>query len=227
MFILDLLFPKSCFGCGRLGSYVCKTCEGMLSPSVWDICFYCQKPSFLGFTHPACKKPYGVDQFVFLYRYNTYLKKIIKGIKYRLVTQATREFYLLMCKEIVRKKIKIIHLWKEGDYILNPIPLSVKRQRKRGFNQSLLFGSMFSSHFGLSLVECFERVKDTIPQAQLEAKKRKSNIGGVFYIKEKVVEKNIILFDDVVTTGSTVKEAAEVLKKAGVKKVSVFSIAKG
>ena len=96
MTITDLLFPRRCFGCGYMGVYICPTCVKRLSVVNFQECFYCRKKSLYGFTHPACKRKNGIDGYIHLFYYNNTLKKIIKGIKYSLVTSAKRDLYYLI-----------------------------------------------------------------------------------------------------------------------------------
>ena len=99
----DLLFPKFCLSCGFLGSYVCLSCEKKLVPITNDICLYCGKNSYLGLTHPACKKNYGIDGVLSMFHYNPTLKAIIKNIKYRGVYDACTEFFQLIHPSHIHK----------------------------------------------------------------------------------------------------------------------------
>ena len=74
MGILDLIFPKTCLGCGREGQYICPNCLAkvlLLKPA----CPYCEKPSIDGFTHIRCKKKYGLDGLTSIYRFEGVIKK--------------------------------------------------------------------------------------------------------------------------------------------------------
>ncbi len=103
------------------------------------------------------------------------------------------------------------------DAIIIPIPLSKKRERERGFNQSLLIAKQFGKIFGADVRDdILVRVHNKKPQSETEnAAERKQNIIGVFAVRRKPPEK-IILVDDVVTTGSTFREASRVLLESGV-----------
>jgi ComF family protein len=109
--------------------------------------------------------------------------------------------------------------------ILVPIPLHKFRKNWRGFNQSELIGKYLSAAMGWDYLEdLLIRSKYKTPQTVLKIGDRKKNIKGVFTLNPKykrhIAEyQNLILFDDVYTTGSTMKEAASVVKKAGVEKV--------
>jgi len=228
MFLTDLLFPKFCLGCGYIGVYLCLSCQNKLKPIEQDVCLYCKKPSFFGLTHPSCQKKLNIDGLLTLYYYSPILKKIIKNIKYRLAVQVWQEFYRVIKSEAIKK----IGFYKKlsFDFIIQPIPLTINKYNERGFNQAKIISVFFQKFINYPIVNLLARKKETLAQAQLESlKKRYQNVRGVFQVIDKkyLNDKKVILVDDVVTTGSTVKEAARVLKEAGAKKVFVLALAKG
>ena len=183
----------------------------------------------MGLTHPGCKRKNGVDGCIFIYKYNNYLKVIIKTLKYKLVRDG---FDRLMSISLLLARTKIAPLIKARNIspTLSPIPLHKYRINQRGFNQSEIICSYISKHLRLDSKEYLIRSKKTKIQAMLNSKKlRYKNLKGAFKIKlnMNIIGKNIILIDDVVTTGSTVKEAASVLKRNKALNVFVFALAKG
>ncbi len=116
--------------------------------------------------------------------------------------------------------------------LLIPIPSSHRRFKERGYNQTELLCEAISSFDNMNLFEykknILMRIKETSPQTKtLTKKEREQNPVGSFGIKkpEEVVKRTVVLIDDVLTTGSTLKEAVRVLKKARAKDVFVFTIA--
>ena len=121
--------------------------------------------------------------------------------------------------------------------ILIPIPLSWKRRRGRGYNQAELIAEKLieldTKHENFTLEKgILIKIKNTENQAHIEDRReRLNNIIGSFSIKnnegnmQKIKNRNIILIDDVVTTGATLEEAKKVLRQAGVKKIIAFTIA--
>jgi ComF family protein len=110
-----------------------------------------------------------------------------------------------------------------------PIPLHRKKLKERGFNQAELLARVIATHFGLKLVKNnLQRVKATKSQTSLSKKKRIENIKGAFQFrnKGKFQAKKILLVDDVYTTGTTVREAARVLKKAKARETYIFTLAR-
>ena len=116
--------------------------------------------------------------------------------------------------------------------LLIPIPLAPKRLRERGFNQALLICEKLVKLDGGINFQLEKNVlikpKDTEHQVRIEDRsKRLKNIIGSFLVKnsEKIKNRNIILIDDVVTTGATLSEARKMLKQAGAKKIIAFTVA--
>jgi len=108
-----------------------------------------------------------------------------------------------------------------------PVPLHKKRLRQRGFNQSIELARPVAKKTGLTLLlNHVVRVRETEAQTGLDAKQRRKNIRGAFECVKAMPYEYVAILDDVVTTGSTVNELARVLKKAGVKRVDVWSIAR-
>lgn len=231
MSFVDLIFPKFCLNCHFPGAYICLKCQKYLWHPKYSRCFFCHKASLFGLTHQGCLKKFNIDSVNFIYYYNNVLKKIIKATKYRLATQVWKEFTHIINPDLFSglafyKKLS-------GKIYFQPIPLSAKKLKERGFNQALLVTRFFQKFFKFPIADFLVRTKETKSQAELKTRKeRYNNLRGAFKINlfshsEFIKESRIILIDDVITTGSTVKEAAKVLKKAGAKKVYVLALAKG
>ena len=108
-----------------------------------------------------------------------------------------------------------------------PVPLHPKKQRARGYNQSLLLAQHFCKQTGLALgPDWVKRHKDTLPQAQLNRRERLENMSGAFVALPLVKGKRILLIDDVATTGATLEGCAVALKQAGAKQVMAFTLAR-
>ena len=112
---------------------------------------------------------------------------------------------------------------------MQPIPLYPGRLATRGFNQAKIISQFFNQFLQFPISEYLLRKKDTFSQAQLKTNKdRYKNVQGAFEISSQdISDKNFILIDDVVTTGSTLKEAARTLKRSGAGRVFAITLAKG
>jgi ComF family protein len=110
--------------------------------------------------------------------------------------------------------------------LLAPVPLHPKRLKHRGFNQALLLAQSFSQ--APVAREAVVRTRHTQPQVGLKPKERQDNVKGAFAVSdpELVKGKNVLLIDDLFTTGSTVKECSRVLLKAGAFQVEVLTVAR-
>jgi len=112
--------------------------------------------------------------------------------------------------------------------VIIPIPLFVSRLRERGYNQSRLLAQEISQKYRISLsADNLTRIRNTEHQTLLSEKERWTNIVGAFRIKDpaKFFGKNILIIDDLLTTGATASEAALTLKNAGTKTVGILTLA--
>lgn len=124
----------------------------------------------------------------------------------------------------------IISIDMPGADMVIPVPLHANRLRQRGYNQSALLAKGISNYLNAAFSpESLVKVRDTLPQVGLRYHERIRNMKGAFTIREKkpVTGKNIILVDDVVTTGSTIRECARILKQAGAGRIYAISLAHG
>lgn len=226
MSILDVIFPKFCLGCGFLGQYLCQNCQKKLKYLDKDTCFYCKKNSYFGLTHPKCLRKNGLDGNLSIFYYNSFFKKILKNIKYRLVLDVWKELKITTPP----KKIEKIFLFKKlkKAFFIQPVPLHENKLKERGFNQAQLIADYFNNYLDLPMIDVLTRKKNTSSQAQTKTRQlRRRNLIGAFVAKKEAKNKNIILIDDVITSGATIKEAARALKKAGAQQVFSLTLAKG
>ena len=125
--------------------------------------------------------------------------------------------------EIMIDKLSIENI--NFDYILY-VPLHKKRERKRGFNQSKIIASQLGKELGIEVLDILERSKNTRRLFELDEKERKKELKNVFKISkdiENYTNKNILLIDDIFTTGSTVNEISKLLKLNGINEVYIFT----
>lgn len=230
MALVDLLFPKFCLNCHLPGVYICPSCQKQLKYYDRSDCFFCKKSSLNNLTHAFCLKKFNIDGVIPIFHYNPLMRKIIKNIKYRLAYEIWKEFTGI----IDPKAIKHLAFYSRisGKTYLQPIPLSVEKIKSRGFNQVLLITKYFNKVINTPVSDFLFRTKDTLSQAELKTRKaRYNNLRGAFKINSKyrlsINNARVILIDDIITTGSTVQEAAKILKKSGAEKVYVLALAKG
>jgi ComF family protein len=222
MSILDLIFPKTCLECGKEGKYLCGNCL-VKAKILRPVCPYCEKPSIDGFTHTKCRKKYGLDGLTSVWDYEGIIKKAILALKYKYATEVGGELNIRMAEWLNGHRELI-----PNSSVLIPIPLHWHKENVRGFNQSIEIGKSVALEMGWKFIpDLLIKKKSTTPQATLSVEERKQNLKDVFALDSRSqIPDSVILFDDVFTTGSTLKEAAKVLKKAGVEKVWALTIAR-
>lgn len=223
--ILDLLFPKWCLVCKQIGSYLCQRCSYKLEYVKIDGCMYCDKISAYGVTHENCRRKHGLDGVQSFLYYSPEMKEIMKELKYNQVRDAYHEIFWSLDPGIVAK-IAFYHRFLPDVYI-QPLPLHNRRLKARGFNQAELFAMYISRVSGMPLINTVQRKKDNPQQARQKSKwLRYLNTNRAFEVTapEVIQGKTIVIFDDVITSGTTVKEVARVLKKAGAKHVFALSL---
>jgi len=223
--LLHPFFSPFCVGCGYVGLYICPSCEKKLKTTKSPRCFYCRKKSLLGLTHPQCKKKYGVDGFVSTYEYNALFKRIIHTVKYAGAYKVLEDLFRIPTPSIIEVFVRWNRL---APFVIQPVPLHAQKEKKRGFNQSDHISRFCSYVTKQKILSLLQRQKDTVSQASLkDVNKRRSNMSGAFLVSQTNLPKNVLLVDDVVTTGSTVKECTKTLKMGGVQTVFVMSLAQG
>ncbi|OGM10785.1 hypothetical protein A2Z22_02770 [Candidatus Woesebacteria bacterium RBG_16_34_12] len=215
MKIIDFLFPKSCLTCGKSGSYICSSCiKKVGSPK--PICCVCERPSVDFMTHSKCKKKLTLDAIVSVFRYEGVIRKAIIKLKYSFAKEIANDLAKCTIDKIVNN-----HLILPQKAILIPIPLFWYRENWRGFNQVEEVGKLLTGKLGWVFnTNILIRKSFRQPQTELKGDKRRENIRGVFSFNKNCTpivscHKSIVLFDDVLTTGSTMKEAGKVLKRNG------------
>lgn len=217
---LSLIFPRKCVNCSKEGKYLCEACLEW-SKSQWLLCPYCKRPTPTGKTHEACRVAFGLDGLIAVYRYKGIIRKAIGVLKYRFVTDIVSE----LSQALGRNIVGVMYLETP---ILVPIPLSRKRKNWRGFNQAEEIGKLIVKRLKWEYEpKLLIRTKHTKPQVGLTKEERLRNICGEFAVNNDILaskedfkdQKTLVVFDDVWTSGATIKEACKELKKAGFKKV--------
>jgi len=208
---LDLFFPKKCLGCGKSDTYLCTDCFKQIQIT------------------PIVERPKDVylDRIISATNYaNPLIRELIKSFKYYYVQELSEPLSQLLIRVLENFDTS----FKIFNFIIIPIPLHEHRLRYRGFNQAELLAKQVANHFNLPIrTNILKRIVPTGPQANIkDINKRKNNIKDVFNIIPNAVEgKNILLIDDVCTTGATLVEAARILKSNGAKEIWALVVAKG
>jgi len=235
-FILDILFPPICLNCkGGLtrNEYLCDTCYNSIRLNTSLFCPVCrlrlaENKKICGHTKyllgaAGNYNDMAIRNLIHYFKYNSFenLTPILGEILLK---------YIKNCLPAGRHdKLKI------ENFVIVPIPLHRVKERQRGFNQSKLLAEYIAQKISapqnLKIVDALKRIKNTKPQAQCKNNEsRTENIKDCFKIKDLAIEsiknKNILLIDDVFTTGSTINEAVKILKQNGCRKIIALVVAK-
>jgi len=183
----------------------------------------CERAAIDGKTHPGCQTRYSLDGLTSLYRYDGPVKSAIKRLKYKPYLAALVDILLLSILSSIESKRD-----EFTTFTVVPVPLHPQRQRERGFNQAALVGKALATQLSLPFQEkVLKRTRYTKAQVLLAEKERRKNLAGAFAIVPSIpVSPNILLVDDVWTTGSTMRICANVLKRAGAKNVWALTVAR-
>lgn len=198
----------------------CAECEEDMLSNI-PRCPICARSGFYRKACGVCLKKtpnYHSTEVLFQYRYP--VNHLIKALKFNDRPEFSIAFAELMAKKLKREKKRLPEK-------LIPVPLHKKRQRQRGYNQSLTFSREITKQIGIQTENCLcQRIKHTEAQSSLPFSLRRRNISNVFVLTSGCVPKHIAIIDDVVTSGSTVNELASLFKKAGCKTIEVWAIAR-
>lgn len=223
----NALMPEySCLCCGRecrdTNLLVCENCKNILIPITGHVCEKCGNPIPKSCTIcDECKnKELFFDKARASYIFDDYSKKLVYDLKY-----FNKKF---ASSHITQKLIEPL-LSFDSPNLLIPVPLHQNRLKERGYNQSELIANSLSELTSLPInTTALTRKIETETQTGKSKKERQENVVGAFAVvsKAEIKNKNIVLIDDVFTTGATTNECARVLKKAGANKVYVLTVLK-
>lgn len=227
--LLGVFFPRRCPVCDEIvemGTYLCESCKKKVSYVFEPSCKKCGKP-LENERYEYCmdcsrKKHFFIQgKAVFMYR------KEMKGSMYRFKYSNKREYGDYYAKAAAERYGKWIK--NRGIEVIIPIPMYGKKKRARGYNQAEVFAVKLGRELGVPVdTGLLYRVKNTVPQKELNDRQRKDNLKGAFKLKVNIVEyKKILLVDDIYTTGSTIDAAAECLIEKGAEKIFFLTICIG
>ena len=229
-----MLFGVECLGCGQQDVWLCRKCFQKLKLNSIDHCPKCRKTSDTGYLCTECRKKYYLDGLLAAGDFkDPLLAKLIKTYKYQFVKDISNDlsdFLVLFWQNILN-----ISFLENNDLaemlssaLIVPVPLHPRRHRWRGFNQTEIIAQKFSAKLKLSMdSDSLVRIKYKKPQAKLRAEKRKKNIINNFRWHGKPINQNVVLIDDIATTGSTLEACAKELKRNQAHRVWGLVVASG
>lgn len=208
--ILNLVYPNVCGFCNKIcKECLCKKCE--IKTKKYEINLI-QKNKNKYFEELFC-----------IFKYESIIREIL--IKYKF---NNKSYIYKTFSKIILKNKKTCGFLEKYDIII-PVPISRKRKYERGYNQTELIAKEIAKILNIKLENnILIKIIDTKVQSELSKKDRLNNVKNAFKIINdgKIKDMNVLIFDDIYTTGSTVNECAKVLKIAGANKVGILTIAK-
>ena len=226
--VLQWFYPPRCILCGKLmkigeQDIICQDCQNTVHWKEGAVCQKCGCSIYVNQKYcDRCQQ----ENFVF--------EKGIAVFSYSDVRDTIAHFKFRYWKRDAVPLGKIM-----GDYLLTyypelaeqseiliPVPMYRKKQKMRGFNQSELLAKVIAERIEKPCVNHLVRIKETIPQSQLNPEERKQNLQGAFAVEnvEEIKGKTILLIDDIFTTGTTINECAKVLYQNGANKVLFYGL---
>jgi competence protein ComFC len=194
-------------------------------------CIGCGKTMPGGITCEHCRPHYDVNRiFVVSDYHDPVVSASIKALKYKFLPEIAGPLVQLASAYIQNQSALHRISFAGEDFVVIPVPLHWRRENWRGFNQAGLIARDLANRYRLKYSENLVRTAHLTPQANIKDKgQRFENIMKAYICPspETVLGKNILLIDDVCTTGATLNECARVLKNAGAASVSALVIARG
>jgi len=213
--MVDFLFPQWCVGCGKEGALLCASCLSLLPRLMPPLCPRCGLPQSNGVLCPTCADwEAEIEGIRSPFQFDGAIRQAVHQLKYQNVRALARPLAKLMYDYLQANPLP-------ADTLV-PVPLHRKRLRERGFNQSGLLTRELGELSGIAVVDdCLIRQRHTSPQARTSsADERRRNVADAFAcVDGELAGKQVLLIDDVSTSGATLDACASKLKAAGAKSV--------
>ena len=208
---LNLLFPQWCVGCGQEGDPICYSCCNSLPRVMPPLCPRCGRPQPNGILCSSCVSwSAEIDGIRSPFRFDGVMCQAIYQLKYRNLRALASPLAQLLNNYLITNPVP-------GE-VLVPVPLHQRRLRERGYNQSTLLAKKLAKLTSLPAVsDCLIRQRHTPPQARTSTvDERQSNVADAFTCCDhRLRDKQVLLIDDVATSGATLDACAAALKAAG------------
>lgn len=217
--------PQACVLCGHPGANraLCPACIRDLPRFSAQACHQCGLPLESSDSAARCghcqQNPPAYDRVVSRFAYAQPVSQLVANLKFRGQLHLARLFGELMAESMLFRD--------NGVQALLPVPLHPARLRQRGFNQALEIIRPLARTLDLPVfADGIVRIRDTQPQSDQTAAQRASNIRGAFRLNKTPPYSHIAIVDDVMTSGHTVDEIAQLLRAAGIEQIEVWCVAR-
>ena len=163
------------------------------------------------------------EEGIWIYRYEGIVRNLIIDYKFK-----DKSYLCELFANCILSDGEVCKIIKKYDIIL-PVPLHKKRFKERGYNQSKLISDILAQKLGVQTFDdVLVKIKNTLPQGKNLLHDRRKAIKGVFCVEnpDKIIGKNVLIFDDIYTTGNTANECKKIIEESGAKSVEILTIAK-
>lgn len=222
--IIDIIYPQVCVCCGKIASnWICEKCNCGLEK--YRVNKYNKNPQYIEFASANDKiyREIFFDETFHMFIYREKIRNLI--IRYKFNDESFISNFFI--NEIYKNK-KIDEILSHYDIIVS-VPMDRKGEMIRGFNQtSLILKELKKKGIKGIDTNCLKKIVKTKTQSKLSGMDRESNVRNAYLVSNKnaIMGKNVVVFDDIFTTGATANEIARILKENGAKKVLIFTLAK-
>lgn len=219
--LLDLIFPPRCVGCRRPGPWLCSDCLDRVGHLRPPLCERCGRPLSRPGLCPACRGQEstlaGVRAPFF---FEGVVRRAVHELKYRGRRMLAEPLGALLAHDVRALS------WPRCSIV--PTPLHRQRERARGYNQAALLARALAGRLGWPLLENgLVRQRDTRSQVGLDGQARRHNVQGAFrWQGAEPAPAQVLLLDDVYTTGATMEACAQALREAGADEVRGLALAR-
>jgi len=219
---LNFLFPQWCVGCGKEGGFICSSCYNTLPSIVPPLCPKCGRPQAGGILCSGCVSWQAkIEGIRSPFRFDGLIRQLVYEFKYRNIRALAAPLARLLGNYLASNPVPL--------EVLVPVPLHRKRLRERGYNQSGLLARELGRLNSLPVVDdCLVRQQPTPPQARTTTvEERKNNVANAFACRDnRLRDRQVLLIDDVATSGATLDACAAALKAAGAKTIWGLTLAR-
>ncbi len=219
--IINLLFPPSCIRCDKEGRWLCASCEAALPLALIRWCPFCGSAEDTSHLQSHAL-PFDA-LYTFLRYQEPWVASTVRSLKYDGVVGMATTLSALLAQRLPES------VGGGTEILVTAIPMHRSRERKRGFNQAEALGRRLAEQRGWTFAMPLRRIRKVHAQAGTGATERVANMAGVFGVDSgaqgMVRGRNVLLVDDVVTTGATLSEAARTLRDAGANCVVCVTVA--
>lgn len=213
--MLSVVAPHLCSGCGKIGSTLCNHCKYDINKNPFSMCLLCERASEAG----ICRKhKTAYTQAWIVGERQGALQRLIGGFKFQNMKAAARSL-----AELLDARLPLL----SADTIIVPIPTAPAHIRERGYDHTLLIARYFAQKRQLPLDHRLIGRNNTKTQHSATRNERIHQATSAFRLIGSIDEAvNYLVIDDVITTGSTIEQASQLLKKAGARNVWIGALAR-